>query len=619
MGILDEDVARVRDATDVVAVVSEHVALKRVGRRFVGLCPFHAEKTASFNVNPELGRYYCFGCGARGDAIEFVREIEHVDFVGAVERLAGLSGITLRYDDVAYSKERQRRERLTQAVGAAVDFYHQILLEAPEGRTARGYLRSRGFDGDAARRFKLGWAPDGFDRLVSHLRNAGYSRTDLVDAGLAFVNRSDRAQDQFRARLMFPVFDARGEPVGFGGRSLDDNGPKYKNSPESSLYHKSRILYGLHWAKAEIAAHGEAVVCEGYTDVLAYHLAGVPTAVATCGTALADGHVEVLKNLARRVVLAYDGDRAGQEAAARWYEWEKRYEIELRVARLPDGRDPGDLWPDGADALRDSVSGAEPFLRFRLDRVLAGADVSSPEGRARAAEAAARLVAEHPSDLVRDQYVMLLAGRLDIDADRLRDAVVRAASAPSAPAPSSMTTRRPNVASGSDARDREYDDDGRDDARDAYVAEVHLDRREADVLRWAIHRPELVSDWLDESLFSDQVSRAAFTALAGAETFHDALDAADGASRVVLERLAVEEPPADPELETLEVRLMGMMGEAAAARLVASYERVGDDRFGEGKRLLDDYAHQRAEGWSTAGSTARQLVAWASQQVGTSP
>jgi DNA primase len=321
VGILDEDVARVREATNMVAVVSEHIALKRVGRRYQGLCPFHAEKTPSFSVNPELGLYHCFGCGAGGDAIRFVREVEHLDFATAVERLAAKAGITLRYDDAAVGRDRQRRDRLVEATAAAVAFYHRLLLEDPGAGVARKYLRSRGFDGDVARAFSLGWSPDSYDALSLHLqRDKKFARQDVLDAGLAFVNRVNKLQDFFRSRVMFPIFDVRGDPVAFGGRALE-GGPKYKNSPESTIYQKSRILYGLNWAKPEVVAKSEAVICEGYTDVIAFFGAGVPRAVATCGTALAEDHVKVLRNFAPNLVLAYDADDAGQNAALRIYQW----------------------------------------------------------------------------------------------------------------------------------------------------------------------------------------------------------------------------------------------------------------------------------------------------------
>src|SRR5262249_28229732 len=212
--------------------------------------------------------------------------------------------------------------------------------------------------------------PDGWDALSRHLQQRGCKRDDIIDAGLAFVNRANKLQDQFRARLLFPIYDARGEPAGFGGRTLGNDGPKYKNSPENPSHQKSRLLYGLNWAKGEIVARGEVVVCEGYTDVMAFALAGAPHAVATCGTALTDEHVQLLKNLARKVVLAYDADAAGQGAAEKWYAWEAEYDIEVRVANLPDGKDPGDLWPDDPEALRASVETARAYLMFRIERAM---------------------------------------------------------------------------------------------------------------------------------------------------------------------------------------------------------------------------------------------------------
>jgi DNA primase len=347
---------------------------------------------------------------------------------------------------------------------------------------------------------------------------------------------------------MFPIYDARGEPAGFGGRTLGDDQPKYKNSPETPIYQKSRLLYGLNWAKAEVVARGDVIICEGYTDVMGFALAGAPNAVATCGTALADEHFQVLKNLARRVTLAYDADAAGQGAAERWYRWEQEYEIQLRVADLPLGQDPGDLWEHDRPRLLLALEHAEPFLQFRLDRAIAGADLASIEGRARAATAAATIIAEHPNDLVRDQYVMKLAGALDIDADRLRDAVTQARTAP---------RRRP-----------------REQAPDTQPPEprrrLDVDRRELDLLRWAIHEPELIADWLNEALLQDPLARAAYHRLANSASFADALHGTDDDVRALLERLAVEEPEADNEPETLRARLLVINVEPVAKRTLTT-------------------------------------------------
>jgi DNA primase len=589
MGIVDEDVARVRDATDLVALAGEHLALKRVGKRWVGLCPFHAEKTPSFTINPEFGRYRCFGCDASGDAISFVREVEHLDFVEAMERLAARAGITLRYDDSSVAKDKGRTARLHEAVGAAIEFYEQLLLEAPEGGLARRYLRARGFDGDAVRRFRLGWSPDAWDRLSVHLQQRGFSRADLADAGLGFVNKANKIQDQFRARLMFPIFDSRGAPVGFGGRALGDDGPKYKNSPETTIYQKSRLLYGLNWAKAEVVARGQIIICEGYTDVMAFALAGAPNAVATCGTALADDHFQVVKNLARKVVLAYDSDAAGQGAAERWYGWEQRFDIQLEVADLPSGRDPADVWRDDPQLLLKAVDAAKPFMEFRIERALGAADRTTLEGRARAAETAAAIVAEHPNELVRDQYTMRVASDLGIDVDRLRATVSR-------------------VRTGG-ATKAVRNTEGERATRPATRRRV--DRREVDLLLYSVHLPEMVEDWIEAKLFADPVARAAFEAIDHADDFHDALDASEGDVRDLLERVAVEEPVDDEEPETLRVRLMANAVTPAAQRVLAQMLRAGDERSISVKVLLNALASAEGIGdWDAVQQNTNQLLGW---------
>jgi DNA primase len=514
VGIVDEDVARVKAAVDFVQVASEHMALKKVGRRWVGLCPFHAEKSPSFSVNAEEGLYYCFGCQASGDVIKFVREVDHLDFVESVERLAAKAGMQLRYDDATEGRDREKRSRLFEAMEKAVAWYHERLLTAPDAAAARGYLRSRGYDGDVVRRFKIGWAPDDWDALAKALR---LPEQVLKDTGLGFMNRRGRQQDSFRARVMFPIFDAGGKAVAFGGRILPGaEGPKYKNSPETPIYSKSRTLYALNWAKQSVVEHGEVVVCEGYTDVIGFFEAGAPRAVATCGTALAEEHFRTLKKFAPRVVLAYDADTAGQAAAERFYAWERQYEMDVAVAAFPAGKDPGDVARTDPDALKAAIEEAKPFLAFRLDRVLDKADMRSPEGRARAAETALAVIAEHPSELVRDQYVMQVADRCRIDADRLRD----------------MARGGPRVQAGRPQVTRP------DRARRPERAGP-----EVEALRLAIHRPETVADRLEEVLFADEHHRAAFVALASSATLHDAIESADPEAAALLYRLAAEEAP----------------------------------------------------------------------------
>jgi len=535
VGILAEDIERVRTATDFVAVAGEHIALKRVGRKWQGLCPFHAEKSPSFSINAEEGLYYCFGCGVGGDVITFVREVEHLDFADAVERLGARAGIPVRHDTTAVSAERQRRARLVEVMARAVEWYHQRLLSGPDGAAARNYLRSRGYDGEVVRSYRLGWAPDDWDQLSRYLK---VPDDVLKDTGLGLVNKRNRQQDFFRGRVLFPIFDVRGDPVAFGGRRLEGGqssrggqpGPKYRNSPETPLYSKSRVLYGLNWAKASVVETAEVIVCEGYTDVIGLARAGLKSAVATCGTALSDEHVRVLKNFARRVVLAYDADAAGQAAAERFYEWERRYELDLAVADLPPGTDPGDLASTDPAALEAAVKGAKPFLTFRIDRLLDRSDLRTPGGKARAAEAAMAAVREHPSDLVRDQYAMVVADRTGIAVDRLRallegrQPVVRTAAIPGRVGP------------------------------------------EVEALRLAIHRPEEVADRLHEVLFVDPVALAAYQALCSATTLAQAVDVAEPPADDLLRRLAMEDADASSD------DVLARLAEEAAKRVVAELE-----------------------------------------------
>jgi DNA primase len=433
----------------------------------------------------------------------------------------------------------------------------------------------------------LGWSPDGFDRLSRHLYDLKFSRQDIEAAGLGFVNRAQRVQDAFRSRLMFPIYDRAGAPVGFGGRSLTPDGPKYKNTSETPLYHKSRLLYGLNWAKAEVGARDEVVICEGYTDVMGFALAGVPNAVATCGTALTEQHVQLLKSFTRRMVLAYDADNAGQSAAEKWYQWEQQFDIEVKVAALPPGRDPGDLWRDDPELLVKAVEGSQRFMQFKLDRVLANADLTSPEGRARAAEALVPVLREHPNELVREQYIQTASGTLGIEHAWFKDAISRRGPA-----------RR---------------DDGPREPDRTRPRRVAVDPREEDVLRWAIHEPELVADWIDASLFVDPVAHAAFEQLSSAAELHDALASSEGDVRALLERLAVEEPQADAEPETVRARLVVNLAEPAAERLLRQLLRDGDERASQLKLKLDAVRVEAANGWASGEANAMQLVRWITQ------
>lgn len=490
MGIHDEDIVRVREATDLSDLIGSHLQLRRVGRRSVGLCPFHTEKTPSFSVNAELGFYKCFGCGKSGDAITFVREIEHLDFVGAVEHLANKAGIQVRYTTENEGANRRKRSELTDAVEAAVEWYHHRLLTSPDAAQARGYLRSRGLDGDQVRHYKVGWAPDDWDLLFRALK---IKQETFVGAGLGFVNKANRVQDHFRARVLFPIHDVNGAAVGFGGRVMPNgDGPKYKNSFDSTIYAKSRLLYGLHLAKDEIVRRDESIVCEGYTDVVGFADVGIERAVATCGTALTEDHVRMLKRFGRRIVLAFDADAAGQAAAERIYEWERSLEVDVAVARLPDGVDPADLAASDPDALRAAIEEAQPFLGFRLSRVLTAGNLSTPEGRARTAERAVAVVREHPSDLVRDQYLMQVADSCGVETARLREMLER-------PAPV-VEERRwvPNTPTNEEP---------------VYDLRPLPETIERTMLLLCVHKPETVPGFVEPHMFGDVWLREVFVAL----------------------------------------------------------------------------------------------------------
>jgi DNA primase len=586
MGIVDEDVVRVRDSSDIVSVISDHLQLKRVGRRWVGLCPFHAEKSGSFSVNQEQGFYYCFGCGAKGDVITFVREIEHTDFVGAVEFLAGKAGITLTYTDRDEGEGRKKRLRLIDAVARAVDWYHERLLSAPDAAAARSYLRSRGLSGDDVRAYKIGWAPDAWDELS---RALGLSDQVLVDAGLARINRVGRTNDFFRGRVLFPIFDVKGDPVAFGGRVLpgSDDPAKYKNSAESAIYAKSKVLYGLNWAKGAIVAADEAIVCEGYTDVIGFASAGIPRAVATCGTALTEDHFRTLKSFARRVVLAFDADAAGQNAAARFYEWERAYDIDVAVAALPAGVDPADLARSDPEALVAAIAEATPFLGFRLNRVLSSASLVSPEGRARAAEAAMAVINEHPSALVRDQYLMEVASRCRVDPDQLRSGnFARAAG--------------PGVRGKAVAPDR-----GR-----RVQQRSRPDSPEVEALRLLIADPSTIAHLLDEVLFADELHVTIYQALCSTPSLRDAVESVDPAASDLLQRLAVEDTGAEP------ADVVARLVEEAARRelLIIQSEVVSADESSMFERSAEmAWVKLRMEELrepSTGVAAAEQLLAW---------
>jgi DNA primase len=437
--IRDEDVALVRERTSIADVVSEYVTLKPAGQGTVkGLCPFHDEKTPSFNVSTTKGVYFCYGCGAGGDAITFLTTLERLTFVEAVERLAAKAGVQLHYSEAgpAPGRPQGQRQRLVAANGAAAEFYAQQLGTAG-AQTARQFLAERGFDKDAAQTYGCGFAPEGWEGLTRHLQQRGFTADELVTAGLAKAARSGNLIDRFRRRLIWPIRDLTGDVIGFGARRLyeDDDGPKYLNTPETPLYKKSHVLYGIERAKREIGRQGRAVIVEGYTDVMACHLAGVPTAVATCGTAFGADHITVLRRLLMdtdayrgEIIFTFDGDAAGQKAALRAFEDDQRFVAQTYIAVSPDNMDPCELRLARGDvAVRDLVARRSPLLEFALRSTVDRYNLDEAEGRVAALKVAAPLVARIKDRSLRPEYIRRLAGMLGMEVDVVTRAVNSAA------------------------------------------------------------------------------------------------------------------------------------------------------------------------------------------------
>ncbi|GGP79653.1 DNA primase [Streptosporangium pseudovulgare] len=427
--ISDDDIALVRERSPIADIVGEHIQLRNAGGgNLKGLCPFHDEKSPSFNVTPARGYWYCFGCGEGGDVITFVRRLEHLSFAEAVEQLANRAGIQLRYEQGGYvpGREQGERSRLIEAHRAAAEFYASRLT-APEAAAGRRFLSERGFERADAERFGVGYAPAEWEALTRHLMARGFTAAELVKGGLAKEGRRGPI-DRFRGRLIWPIRDITGDVIGFGARKLNDaeDGPKYLNTPESPLYKKSEVLYGVDLAKREISRRSQAVIVEGYTDVMACHLSGVPTAVATCGTAFGAEHIKVLRRLLLdqsgshgEVIFTFDGDAAGQKAALRAFADEQKFVTQTFVAVQPDGLDPCDLRTGrGEAAVRELIASREPLFAFAIRSVISRYDVTTNEGRLSALDAAAPIVAGIKDRALRQLYAVDLDRWLGFNNER---------------------------------------------------------------------------------------------------------------------------------------------------------------------------------------------------------
>jgi DNA primase len=434
--IPDEVIDRVREHHDIVDVVSQSVQLKKSGRNYFGLCPFHSENTPSFSVSPDKQIYYCFGCGAGGNVFKFVMEMEQLTFVEAVHHLADLAGIAVpRLDESESDPEEEERQRLREAMDLSARLFHHLLLNHDHGKEAREYLTRRGIETPTIEAFHLGYAPDSYQFLLPFLKRRGFQEEELIKAGLIVQRDASKGRrascfDRFRGRVMFPIHDSQGRVIAFGGRLLGEGHPKYLNSPETPLFHKGKFLFNLHRARKSIRKESQAVLFEGYMDVIAAWQAGVTNGVATLGTSLTDSQARVIRRNAETVILCYDADTPGQQAAERGMDQLKEQTCVVKVAQMPHGMDPDDyIRKYGAQAFREQVlEQALPFTAFKLEILKKSYDVNEDEDRMKYLTRAVEVVAELPQAIERDHYLRRLADEFHISLDALKQEQRRATS-----------------------------------------------------------------------------------------------------------------------------------------------------------------------------------------------
>ncbi|WP_093167911.1 DNA primase [Sinosporangium album] len=571
--IRDEDIALVRERSPIADVVGEHVQLRNAGGgNLKGLCPFHEEKGPSFNVTPDRGLFYCFGCAVGGDVIKFIEMIEHLTFGEAVERLAVRAGIQLRYEQGGYVPKREQgeRARLIEAHRVAAEFYAERLA-APDAAPGRRFLAERGFERADAERFGVGYGPNEWEALARHLLGRGFTTAELVKGGLAKEGRRGPI-DRFRGRLIWPIRDATGDVIGFGARKLleTDDGPKYLNTPESPIYKKSSVLYGIDLAKREISKRSQAVIVEGYTDVMACHLAGVPTAVATCGTSFGEEHIKILRRFMLdqaefrgEVIFTFDGDSAGQKAALRAFADDQKFVTQTFVAVQPDGLDPCDLRvKEGDAAVRDLVAGREPLFAFAIRSVINRYDLRANEGRLAALDAAAPIVAGIKDSALRRMYAVDLDRWLGIlDEQFVIERVAEVARRTAAGPPGSGR--------------------GRQQERPQEPESPHV-RVEVEVLKLAVQRPALLGPGFD-ALGDESFSRPEHAAFYGLVLAAGGMGAAGHGGREWTERL-IEAATDDILRSTVTrfaveaLRAESDSEERYAAAMLAALEAISVDR-----------------------------------------
>lgn len=556
--IRNEDVAYVRENVRIDEVVNDYLPLKQAGGdQKKGLCPFHDEKSPSFHVTLSRGYFHCFGCGKGGDVIKFLMDIEHIAFVEAVEKLADRIGYQLTYEGGKSDYKPGLKSRLIAANAAAEKFYQEQLNSNPSAQVGRDFLMQRGFDRAACESFGVGYAPDDWDQLTKHLRSAGFTGEELEIAGLSKEGQKGMI-DRFRHRLIWPIRNITGDVVGFGARKLsdDDQGPKYLNTSETPIYKKSQVLYGLDRAKKEIATKRQVVVVEGYTDVMAAHLAGVNTAVATCGTAFGDDHIRILRNLLMdddafrgEVIFTFDGDAAGQKAALRAYEDDQKFVTQTFVAVEPNGMDPCELRQAHGDAaLRDLIASRIPLFEFAIKSELKKHDLRTAEGRVNALAATSPMVARIKNRALRPEYVKQLAGWLGMDIDPVLSAVAQKAGNSS----ESSNQNREAVAG-----------NWRPDPNEPTLI------LEREVLKARLQFPDLTSGW--NELPANSFSHPAYQALRGAIDAGASLDAISNEDlKSLFTEISVEPIRSDGEISERYVQsIIARLHEVAISRTIA--------------------------------------------------
>ncbi len=421
--INEEDINEVQERNNIIEVVSEYVTLKKSGRSYKALCPFHKEKTPSFMVDPVKQLFHCFGCDAGGNVFNFIMKMENVDFPDAVKSLADRVGYRIAFEKTD-TKKYSRHTRLFEINNQAMLVYQRLLLDAEEGFKAREYLKGRGYRLDTAKTFRLGLASSKWDGLAVNLSQKGFSVEELEDAGLAIKGEKGKPYDRFRSRIVFPILDLKGRTIGFGGRIFDSSAskdaPKYMNSPETPVYHKSSVLYWLNEAKSEIVRQSHAIVVEGYTDVISLYQSGIKNAVATCGTAFTSEHLRVLSRFTDRIVLVFDADTAGKAAAERGLDFLSQEKVDIFVLSLPTGFDPADfIVQKGKEEFLRLLQQAVILVDFCLNRVIAKHDIKSSSGRVKAAAEALQVIARLPSEIAQEEYLRKLSDRLNISHNSL--------------------------------------------------------------------------------------------------------------------------------------------------------------------------------------------------------